>query len=145
MSRGPNQAKRRNQILRDLILAYPDKKKRVDIFALSIDGLVIFPKTLGHIDEAVLDLFDWLDKRVTPFPAIFVETFRSLNACRKAGEDEDVDWIAPWMIPDEILYRCEDFDWVPLLEIWRAVGYAPLLVLRQYRSRQFILATQGLV
>ncbi|MFQ6629205.1 hypothetical protein Gotur_006989 [Gossypium turneri] len=25
-----------------------------------------------------------------------------------------------------------------------AVGYTPLLVLRQYRSRQFILATQGL-
>ncbi|MFQ6660363.1 hypothetical protein Gotur_028929, partial [Gossypium turneri] len=25
-----------------------------------------------------------------------------------------------------------------------AVGYVPLLVLRQYRSKQFILATQGL-
>ncbi|KAA3484951.1 golgin subfamily A member 5-like [Gossypium australe] len=48
------------------------------------------------------------------------------------------------MIPDEILYRCGDFDWVPLLEIWGAIGYAPLLVLRQYRSRQFILATQWL-
>ncbi|MBA0672904.1 hypothetical protein Goklo_025077 [Gossypium klotzschianum] len=23
--------------------------------------------------------------------------------------------------------RCSDFDWVPLLGIWRAVGYAPLL------------------
>ncbi|KAA3482863.1 Pentatricopeptide repeat-containing-like protein [Gossypium australe] len=22
------------------------------------------------------------------------------------------------MIPNEILYRCEDFDWVPLLGIW---------------------------
>ncbi|MBA0785117.1 hypothetical protein Gotri_026826 [Gossypium trilobum] len=48
------------------------------------------------------------------------------------------------MVLDEILYRCGNFDWVPLLGIWRAVGYAPLLVLRQYRSRQFILATQGL-
>ncbi|MBA0749449.1 hypothetical protein Gogos_003374, partial [Gossypium gossypioides] len=38
--------------LRDLILAYPDTKKRVDVFALSIYGLVIFPKALGHIDEA---------------------------------------------------------------------------------------------
>ncbi|MBA0654264.1 hypothetical protein Goklo_021301 [Gossypium klotzschianum] len=49
------------------------------------------------------------------------------------------------MIPNEILYRCGDFDWVPLLGIWGAIGYAPLLVLRQYKSRQFILATQGLV
>ncbi|MBA0632443.1 hypothetical protein Godav_001175 [Gossypium davidsonii] len=48
------------------------------------------------------------------------------------------------MIPNEILYRCGDFDWVPLLRIWAAVGYAPLLVLRQYRSRQFIPVTQGL-
>ncbi|MFQ6626434.1 hypothetical protein Gotur_005308, partial [Gossypium turneri] len=45
---------------------------------------------------------------------------------------------------NEILYRCGDFDWVPLLGIWGAIGYAPLLVLRQYRSRQFILVTQGL-
>ncbi|MFQ6660644.1 hypothetical protein Gotur_029081 [Gossypium turneri] len=45
---------------------------------------------------------------------------------------------------NEILYRCGNFDWVPLLGIWGAVGYAPLLVLRQFRSRQFVLATQGL-
>ncbi|MBA0575275.1 hypothetical protein Golob_024127, partial [Gossypium lobatum] len=51
--------------------------KRVDVFALSIYRLVMFPKVLGHIDEAVSDLFDW---------------------------------------------------------IWGAVGYALLLVLRQYRS-----------
>ncbi|MBA0788281.1 hypothetical protein Gotri_027943 [Gossypium trilobum] len=44
--------------LRDLILAHPDVKKRVDVFALSIYELVIFPKVLGHIDEAVFDLFD---------------------------------------------------------------------------------------
>ncbi|MBA0729699.1 hypothetical protein Golax_025868 [Gossypium laxum] len=48
------------------------------------------------------------------------------------------------MVPDEILYQCGDFDWVPLLGIWRAIGYAPLLVLRQYRSRQFVPVTQGL-
>ncbi|MBA0842464.1 hypothetical protein Goarm_002287, partial [Gossypium armourianum] len=41
-------------------------KKRVDVFALSIYGLVIFPTALGHIDDTVSDLFDWLDKRVTP-------------------------------------------------------------------------------
>ncbi|MBA0854751.1 hypothetical protein Goshw_004481 [Gossypium schwendimanii] len=48
------------------------------------------------------------------------------------------------MVPDEILYRCGDFDWVPLLGIWGAIKYTPLLVLRQYRSRQFIPVTQGL-
>ncbi|MBA0670911.1 hypothetical protein Goklo_025315 [Gossypium klotzschianum] len=43
-----------------------------------------------------------------------------------------------------ILYRCGDFDWVSLLRIWGVVGYAPLLVLKQYRLRQFVPATQGL-
>ncbi|MBA0702712.1 hypothetical protein Goari_000068 [Gossypium aridum] len=47
------------------------------------------------------------------------------NLCK-----EDVEWRAPWLLPYEILYRCGDFDWIPLLRIWRAVGYAPLLVLR---------------
>ncbi|MBA0878575.1 hypothetical protein Goshw_014787 [Gossypium schwendimanii] len=54
--------------------------KRVDIFALSIYGLVIFPKALGHVEETVADLFDQLDKRVTLVPAILAETFRSLIA-----------------------------------------------------------------
>ncbi|KAK5846388.1 hypothetical protein PVK06_002674 [Gossypium arboreum] len=44
--------------LRDMVLAHPDVKKKVDVFALSIYGLVIFPKALRHIDEAVADLFD---------------------------------------------------------------------------------------
>ncbi|MBA0566590.1 hypothetical protein Golob_011397, partial [Gossypium lobatum] len=43
-----------------------------------------------------------------------------------------------------ILYRCGDFNWVPLLGIWGAIGYAHLLVLSQYRSRRFIPATQEL-
>ncbi|MFQ6652246.1 hypothetical protein Gotur_024203 [Gossypium turneri] len=89
--------------LKDLILAHPD---------------------VGHVDEAVTDLFDRLDKR-------------NLH-------EENIEWRAPWLLPDEVLYRCGDFDWVPLLGIWGAVGYAPLLVLRQYRSRQFVPATQGL-
>ncbi|MBA0784759.1 hypothetical protein Gotri_026031 [Gossypium trilobum] len=42
--------------LKDLVLAHPDAKKRVNVFALSIYGLVFFPKALGHVDEAVTDL-----------------------------------------------------------------------------------------
>ncbi|KAG8489954.1 hypothetical protein CXB51_015944 [Gossypium anomalum] len=191
--------------LRDLILAHPDLKKRVDVFALSIYGLVVFPKALGYVDEAVSDLFDRLDKGTTPVSAILAETFRSLNACRRAGEGrfigcaqlllawfhshfwkaekvsyrvfsrdysplrelmatsrrddiseekwitilqnlraENVEWRAPWFIPGEILYSCGNFDWVPLAGIWGASGYTPLLILRQYRSRQFVPATQRL-
>ncbi|MBA0818068.1 hypothetical protein Gohar_019729, partial [Gossypium harknessii] len=142
--------------LQDLILAHLDMKKKVDVFAL----------------------------RVTLVPAILAETFRSLNACRRAGEGRFIGcaqllvaWFHShfWKV-DKISYRVfsehysplkeivatprrddiseenwiailqnlQDFDWVPLLGIWGAVGYAPLLVLRQYNSRQFVPATHGL-
>ncbi|MBA0723230.1 hypothetical protein Golax_003828, partial [Gossypium laxum] len=70
--------------LKDLILTHPNTKKKVDVFALSIYDLVVFPKALGQFDEAVTDLFDRLDKSVTPVPSILAETFRSLNAYRRA-------------------------------------------------------------
>ncbi|MBA0878683.1 hypothetical protein Goshw_013354 [Gossypium schwendimanii] len=72
--------------LKDLILTHPDVRKRLDVFAWSIYGLVVFPKALGHVDEVVTDLFDRLDKWVTPISVILAETIRSLSACRKAGE-----------------------------------------------------------
>ncbi|MFQ6657057.1 hypothetical protein Gotur_026885 [Gossypium turneri] len=50
------------------------------------DSKFVFPKALGHVDEAVTDLFDRLDKRVTPVTVILVETFRSLNEYQRAGE-----------------------------------------------------------
>ncbi|KAG8480468.1 hypothetical protein CXB51_024692 [Gossypium anomalum] len=143
--------------LKDLILTHPDEKKRIEIFALSIYGLVIFPRALRHVDEAVTNLFDHLGKGVTPVPAILAETFRSLSMCRKAGEGRFIGWaqlLMVWfhghfwkvdkMVPDEILYRCGDYNWVPLLGIWGATGYTPLLTLRHYKSRQFIPTTHGL-
>ncbi|MFQ6643786.1 hypothetical protein Gotur_018570 [Gossypium turneri] len=130
----------------------PDVKKKVDVFALSVYGLVVFSKALGHVDEKVTNLFNRLDKRVTPVPLKEIVAIprrddiseeKWMKILRNLRE-EDIGWRAPWMLLDEILYRCGNFDWVPLLGIWGAVGYAPLLVLRQYRSRQFLPATQGL-
>ncbi|KAG8489484.1 hypothetical protein CXB51_017526 [Gossypium anomalum] len=182
--------------LKDLILTHPDETKKVDIFALSLYGLMVFPRALGYMDEATTNLFHRLSKRVTSVLAILAETFRSLGACSKAGavthglvlqllpidgivcrvffdnysplkdiiassrkvdvpeenwiallrnlQSGDVEWRAPWMVHGEILYRCGSFDWVPLLGIWGAIGYAPLLVLRQHGLRQFVPATNGL-
>ncbi|KAG8500659.1 hypothetical protein CXB51_004518 [Gossypium anomalum] len=71
--------------LKDLILTHPDETTKVDIFALSLYGLMVFPRALGYVDEATTDLVHRLSKRVTSIPAILAETFRSLGACRKAG------------------------------------------------------------
>ncbi|KAE8663807.1 Detected protein of unknown function [Hibiscus syriacus] len=39
--------------------------------------------------------------------------------------------------------RCGEHDWVLLPGIWGSIGYAHLMVSRQYRLRQFIPATSG--
>ncbi|MBA0876955.1 hypothetical protein Goshw_021885 [Gossypium schwendimanii] len=107
------------------ILAHPDTKKKVDVFALSIYGLVIFPKALGHIDEAVTNLFDQLDRRVTPIPAILAETFRSLSACRRTGEERFIGcaqlllvWFHShfWKV-DKVSYKVFSEKYSPLKEL----------------------------
>ncbi|KAG8496166.1 hypothetical protein CXB51_009417 [Gossypium anomalum] len=105
--------------LRDLIQTHPDMKKRVDVFALSIYGLVIFPKALRHVDEAVADLFDRLD--YSPLKEIVTISRKDDIAEEKWMailqnlQEEDIEWKATWMVSDEILYRCGSYDWVPLL------------------------------
>ncbi|XP_016676409.1 uncharacterized protein [Gossypium hirsutum] len=128
-------------ILRDLILTHPDVKKKVNVLALSIYGLVIFLKAIGHIDEAVTGLFDRIGKQNTPEAATTprrddITEERWMDILQNLREEE-VLWKAPWMNPNEVLYRCSSFDWVPLPEIWGVVAYAPLLVLRQYKVGQF--------
>ncbi|KAK5818398.1 hypothetical protein PVK06_023335 [Gossypium arboreum] len=59
-------------------------------------------------------------------------------------KEGDIEWRAYWMVSDEIMYRCGNFNWVPLLGIWEATGYTLLLALRQYKSRQFVPTTYGL-
>ena len=59
-------------------------------------------------------------------------------------ESTDITWKAPWMPRDSMLYGSGDNLWVPLLRVWGAISYAPLLVRRQYLSTQFIHATHGL-
>ncbi|MBA0765219.1 hypothetical protein Gotri_014462 [Gossypium trilobum] len=91
------------ELKEDLILAHPDTKKRVDVFALCIYGLVIFPKVLGHINDTVLDLFDWLDKRVTPIPVenvsyrVFSENYSPLKEFVATPRRDDISeekWMA---------------------------------------------------
>ncbi|KAG8502958.1 hypothetical protein CXB51_000772 [Gossypium anomalum] len=152
--------------LKGLILTHPDETKKVDIFALSLYGLLVFPRALGYVDEATTDLFHRLSKRVTSVPAILAKTFRSLGTCRKAGAGRFIgcaQLLLAWFynhfrLIDRVIFRVffEDYSPlkdivastrrvdVPLLGIWGAIGYASLLVLRQFGLRQFVPATHGL-
>ncbi|MFQ6658703.1 hypothetical protein Gotur_027846 [Gossypium turneri] len=87
--------------------------------------LVVFPKALGHVDEAVIDLFNQLDKGVTPVLAILAETFRSLNECRRVGEGRFIGcaqlllaWFHShfWKV-DKVSYQVFSENYSPLKEI----------------------------
>ncbi|KAG8479568.1 hypothetical protein CXB51_029346 [Gossypium anomalum] len=123
--------------LRDLVLNHPDMLKRVNLFALAIYGLIVFPKVLGHIEVAVVDFFEKLKQGINPISTILAETFRSLSICKRKWEGrfigcvqllnnlhaEDITWRAPWIRPSILLYKVGNQDWVPLLGLWGGVGY----------------------
>ncbi|MBA0878294.1 hypothetical protein Goshw_023779 [Gossypium schwendimanii] len=141
--------------LQDLILAHSDTKKRVDVFALSIYKLVIFPKVLGHIDEAVSDLFDRLNKRVTPVLIILAETFRSLSACRRTSEGRFIEYSQLWLAwfhsyfwkVEKIFYRVFSKNYSLLKEFIATLRRDNIFEEKWMtisKSRQFIPTTQGL-
>ncbi|MBA0556502.1 hypothetical protein Golob_026597 [Gossypium lobatum] len=88
----------------DLILTHPDMNKIVDVFVLSIYELVISPKALGHINGAVSDLFDWLDKRVTQRLAQCEFAYKGDNYKKKPTEEH------LQVIPSELKIIKQDFE-----------------------------------
>ncbi|KAK8590888.1 hypothetical protein V6N13_030961 [Hibiscus sabdariffa] len=189
----------------EITRTYPDSHKKAQLLAVAIYGYVIFPRILGYIDVAILDLFNQLEHGINPVPAILAETFISLNACRELEggrfrgcapllmvwikshfwktprtvlpgigsmyfsplkeflakqwdevdpskwveafrnlQERDLVWRTPWLRTRSFLYRCYEFNWLMLLGLWGGIGCAPLLVSRQFGSRQFMPFTQGL-
>ncbi|KAG8496366.1 hypothetical protein CXB51_007590 [Gossypium anomalum] len=111
--------------LKGLILIHPDETKKVDVFSLSLYGLMVFPRALGYVDEATTDLFHRLGKRVTSVPAILAETFRSLGTCRKAGAGRFIgcaQLLLAWFyshfrLIDRVICRVFFEDYSPLKDI----------------------------
>ncbi|KAL1178811.1 hypothetical protein V6Z11_A03G119500 [Gossypium hirsutum] len=164
------QIKKKNEVscvpwfsLRDLVQNHPDIVKRMDLFALAIYGLIVFPKVLRYIEVAVVDFFERLKQGINPRTPLhmFSKTFALLKAYLEKDwpkdvteqhwvsifrnlRTEDITWRAPWIRLSVLIYKCGSQDWVPLLGLWGGVRYAPLMVQRQFASRQFIPATEGL-
>ncbi|MFQ6637310.1 hypothetical protein Gotur_014241 [Gossypium turneri] len=64
---------------------------------------------------------------------MFSKTFAPLEA------HLEKDW--PKDVTEQ--HWCGNQDWVPLLGLWGGVGYAPLMVQRQFVLRQFVPVTDG--
>lgn len=68
----------------------------------------------------------------------WIELLKSLDVHNIEGK-------APCLLPNEFLYRCGDFPWVPLLGLWGAVSHALALACQQIGSNPCILAAHGLL
>ncbi|XP_039051704.1 uncharacterized protein LOC120193215 [Hibiscus syriacus] len=90
----------------------------------------------------ILSHFKHVERAPGRWPGSFTE--EKWMIIFKSIRDSDILWRTSWNVSSDILYRCGDRDWVPLPGIWGSVGYAPLLVSRQFGSRQFIPATREL-
>ena len=60
----------------------------MNMFALILYGVVIFPQSPGYVDAVVFDLIEQMDNQINPIPSIVVETIRSLNYCRRKGKGD---------------------------------------------------------
>ena len=60
----------------------------VDVFALAIYGLVIFPKVSGHVEVAMIDVIEQIKSQANLVPAIIAKTLRTLNFCRRNGNGD---------------------------------------------------------
>ncbi|XP_039031219.1 uncharacterized protein LOC120165850 [Hibiscus syriacus] len=85
-------------------------------------------------------LVDFLDKCQIPEHRKrkdWVEALRNMK-------DTEIVWKAYWLPKKDILFRCGNDSFIMLHELWGAIGYTPLIVLRQFGTRQFVPATHGL-
>ena len=65
----------------------------VDVFALAIYGLVIFPKVSGHVEVAMIDVIEQIKSQANLVPAIIAKTLRTLNFCRRNGNGDLICYI----------------------------------------------------
>ncbi|MFQ6668044.1 hypothetical protein Gotur_033855 [Gossypium turneri] len=82
-SRAVNVPKFLKKLMNITGMTHPDTKKRIGVFALSIYGLVVFPKALRHVDEAVTDLLDRLDKRFMPVDKVSYPVFSDYSPLKE--------------------------------------------------------------
>ncbi|XP_039000577.1 uncharacterized protein LOC120126451 [Hibiscus syriacus] len=85
-------------------------------------------------------LVDFLDKCQIPEHRKrkdWVEALRNMK-------DTEIVWKAYWLPKEDILFRCGNDSFIMLHGLWGAIGYTPLIVLRQFGTRQFVPATHGL-
>ena len=59
-------------------------------------------------------------------------------------DPNQLQWMAPWMSRPPLLFCYGNLSWIPFFGLWGVISYAFILAIRQFKAKQFILATVGL-
>ncbi|XP_057953953.1 uncharacterized protein LOC131148245 [Malania oleifera] len=144
--------------LKEIIEKEEKEEVQMHMMALAIYGLIIFPKELNMIDQATVSfvaqlLYVWMVDHLSSnkggFRGIFsviripLAEFEDTQLKEQLDKskwntkmcgliDSGVTWLVPWMVRSNMIYRCGNLPWVPLLGPWGGIAYAPLMVRRQF-------------
>ena len=73
--------------LKNFISGHVNDDQGLATLALTIYGLIIFPRVIGHVEIIVIDFFEQVQNHTNPSSAIVAETIRSLNVCRWKSDE----------------------------------------------------------
>ena len=73
--------------LRDFINSHINEDRGLTTMALSIYGLIIFPRVIEHVEVIVIDFFEQVQNHANPSLATVAETIRLLNICRRKSSE----------------------------------------------------------
>ncbi|KAJ1411643.1 hypothetical protein SESBI_20958 [Sesbania bispinosa] len=129
--------------------------------ALLMYGLVLFPFTLGVVDQAAMDVFFFYQTQGTnPIMAILADTLMSFGSSHPFRDFSRIEipektaqqwkndfaryqgqhfpWVCPWYNNRDTIFSCGDFPNVPLMGSRGCIAYTPVIALRQLKWTQFV-------
>ena len=98
-----------------------------------------YTKTLKHYMDIFVSLDEFAKKKW-----LMHQLREQWSAALQNLDSDSVTWKDPQFTRKFSFYGYGDKLWVPLIGLWCVINYTLLLVLRQYRFKQFIPATYGL-
>ncbi|XP_004514576.1 uncharacterized protein [Cicer arietinum] len=104
----------------------------IDVLALIIFGIVIFPNLDNFVDVAAINVFLVFNKhKQNPVPAILADSNREWAQSIASLTGDTISWYYREQGVEEVICRCRDFPNVPLMGTKGCINYNPMVALRQ--------------
>ena len=93
--------------LRDFINSHINEDRCLATLTLSIYGLVIFPRVIGHVKVTMIDFFEQVQNHANRSLAIVAETIKSLNICHRKSDERFMECLPMLYVWLRSHFQCE--------------------------------------